>query len=205
MGRWTTRLHALVGAETEECASLGHRQNRQNPPIISSVSFVGGPLARKSSVPNPAIPGSERFPCEQPFLGRPLLISPVSLPAIDVHAVVTAASRGIPSLAADEYLALLSTDDIEGIKAGETTEETLRAYAPLFAEGIASGRLKIPKRDESALVRCGACQHFIRDQINPPGGMGDCAVNGESSRKSLIHPFTQTHCKDFRTTDSVLS
>ena len=111
----------------------------------------------------------------------------------------------MPGLSADEYLALLSADDIEGIKAGETTEETLRAYAPLFAEGIASSRLKVLALLEPKLVACGQCEHFIRDQINPPGGMGDCAVNGESSRKSLIHPFTQTHCKDFRTTDSVLS
>ena len=60
-------------------------------------------------------------------------------PAINVLAMLVEACRGIAGLTADQYLALLSNDDIEG----ETGVEILRAYAPHFAEGLASGRLVI--------------------------------------------------------------
>ena len=90
--------------------------------------------------------------------------------AIDVKALLAEACRGIAGLTAGQYLALLSADDIEGIQCGETGLAVLKAYAPLFAEGLASGRLKVPEPAEPA--RCGECAHFVRDGINPPGGNG---------------------------------
>ena len=64
-------------------------------------------------------------------------------PAFDVRALLTEACRGVAGVTPDQYLALLSADDIAGIRDGETDVEVLKAYAPHFAEGLASGRLVI--------------------------------------------------------------
>ncbi len=46
------------------------------------------------------------------------------------------------------------------------------------------------------LVTCGECQHFIRDTINPDGGMGICKVGCDPSRP-LPYPHAQRQCKQY--------
>ena len=45
-------------------------------------------------------------------------------------------------------------------------------------------------------VRCGDCQHFTPDLINPEAGIGNCAIAGEGSR-DLLYPFKYHECGDF--------
>lgn len=45
-------------------------------------------------------------------------------------------------------------------------------------------------------VTCGTCQHFIRDTVNPPGGMGSCALG--VATKPPKYPFTTQHCGQWR-------
>jgi RNase P subunit RPR2 len=45
-------------------------------------------------------------------------------------------------------------------------------------------------------VKCGECQHFARDAVNPGMGAGECRA-GEETRK-LIYPFTLRECASFQ-------
>ena len=48
-------------------------------------------------------------------------------------------------------------------------------------------------------VHCGDCRHFLRDSINPDGGMGSC-TGGHVSRpnESLPYPQAERRCGQFR-------
>ena len=174
MGKWTARLHALVSTKTEEFTSLGHPQNPQNFVKLGFEGFEGCEVARKTPSPKTTI---------------------------DVRAVIAEACLGVSGLTPGGYYALLSADDIEGIREGDTTVEVLKAYAPLFAEGLSGGRLTVSTRPEPTLVRCENCRYFIPDLINPAGGIGNCAIKDEGTRGSLPYPFKRRYCKDFRAVD----
>ena len=118
-------------------------------------------------------------------------------PAIDVKALLVEACRGVAGVTPDQYLALLSADDIAGIQCGETGLEILRAYAPHFAEGLVSGRLAVPEPIGPVHVRCGQCTHFVRDPVNPPAGIGTCAVAGEGAADFVLYPCKPRVCGDF--------
>ena len=51
-------------------------------------------------------------------------------------------------------------------------------------------------------VRCGQCTHFIRDPVNPPGGIGTCAVAGEGAAGFVMYPHKPRVCGDFAATET---
>ena len=54
------------------------------------------------------------------------------------------------------------------------------------------------------LVRCGDCEHFARDTVNPDGGMGRCAADHiPLQSESLPYPRAQRQCKQFRPEDRI--
>ena len=73
----------------------------------------------------------------------------------------------------------------------------LNAYARSFASHpwdlCRPSSSEHPKHE---CVRCGDCQHFVPDPINPPGGIGKCAITGDGSR-GLLYPFKYRECGDF--------
>ena len=101
----------------------------------------------------------------------------VASPMINVCALLAEACRDVSGLTAGQYRALLSVDDIEGILAGETGLEVLKAYAPLFAEGLRSGRLKVP---EPIVPLLGECAHPAVGTVTP-------ADNGAATSRPLKH------------------
>jgi hypothetical protein len=45
-------------------------------------------------------------------------------------------------------------------------------------------------------MECGQCRHFRPDSINPPGGLGSCAVGHDG--KWLCFPHSMRECSDWR-------
>ena len=160
----------------------------------SPVQFATATLATLATVPPDR--GLSVAPVATVAVAKPIAPE-VASPAIDVYAVVAAACLDVAGLSADQYLALLSADDITGIQDGETGLAVLRAYAPHFAEGLRSGRLTVPEPARPVHVRCGQCAHFVRDPVNPLGGIGTCAISGEGAAGFVMYPNRQRVCGDF--------
>ena len=168
--------------------------------LLSLIRGNGSPAVATAIPAIPAIPGAET----QGIVARIATVavakrptSNVVTPSIDVLALLAEACRGVAGLSADQYFALLSADDIAGIRGGETGVDALKAYAPQFAEGLRSGRLVVPEPPGPAHVRCGQCTHFVPDPINPPAGIGTCAVAGEGAAGFVLYPHKPRVCSNF--------
>ena len=95
------------------------------------------------------------------------------------------------------FRAQLDDADIVGIFEDDGPVLMLACFAMSFASR--PWDLRHPSSSahpERESVRCGDCQHFVADSINPPGGIGNCAIAGEGSR-GLLYPFKYHECGEF--------
>ena len=119
-----------------------------------------------------------------------------------LEALLAAACRGVSlpdgsPFTPQWFRAQLDEEDIVGILEDDGPVLMLACFAMSFASR--PWDLRHPSSSahpERESVRCGDCQHFVADSINPPGGIGNCAIAGEGSR-GLLYPFKYHECGDF--------
>lgn len=92
---------------------------------------------------------------------------------------------------------------LEQTLANHAIEDSLNTFRNLATQL----QVKLPKptnqqHKAKPLVRCGDCQQFIPDKINPDSGIGDCTVNAWRINQKPIYPFTLRCCNAYQIKNS---
>ena len=94
----------------------------------------------------------------------------------------------------------LSPEDLEDVRQGQITLDTVRAYAKCWASAM---HITTPERaawSETAHVRCGDCIHFQPDEIGDGTGIGRCGIGAPAAylpQMKLLYPNIERCCDQF--------